>query len=408
MTIIEFPGMTRPTVRPTPPDTPTGAAPPKPTTPPKPKLRPRGVPMGRRTPLFLAALLIVLSLVLFGTVMSLSATAAPSLALGDSAWYLFRSQGAWLLAGLAAMFLMLRIDYQVWRQMSGLLLVIAVVLLAATVFTWAGVSISGARRWLSLWWLTFQPSEAAKLPFIMYAATLLSHPQRPISDPRATVHPVALLTMLYGGLLMLQPHLGASMLIAGTAATMLFFAGASLKRLAFLAGCGVGLVWLMISLTPWRRARLEAFLDPWSDPLDTGYQPLRALHALASGGVGGVGLGAGRSKWGFLPDAHTDFIFAVIGEELGMLGTLFVVLAFVSLAAVGVCIAMRAPDKFGMLLVIGITFSIVLQAGLNIGAALGSFPVVGITLPLLSFGGSSLVSTLAAVGVLLNVARQAH
>ena len=175
-----------------------------------------------------------------------------------------------------------------------------------------------------------------------------------------------------------------------------------------MSAAAAGSALLIIAVTPWRRARLNAFFDPWSDPMDSAYQSLRSLHALASGGITGVGLGSGRSKWGFLPDAHTDFIFAVIGEELGMVGTLFVVLGFVALAAVGLCVALRAPDRFGMLLAVGITAWIVLQAALNIGAVLGAFPVVGITLPLLSFGGSSVVSTLAAVGVLLNVARQAR
>ena len=365
-------------------------------------------PVGRRTPSFVALLAIVTMLVLLGTVMGLSATAAPSLANSDSAWAMFRSQGLWVVAGTVAMLVLLRVDYHHWRKLAAVGLGLALVLLVLTALPSWGISSNGARRWLALGPLSFQPSEAAKLPFVIYVASLLSRPSRPISDARATVHPVILLTAAYVVLQMLQPHLGSSILIVGIAMAMLFFAGASLVRLSAVSIAAAAAASLMIAITPWRRARLGAFFDPWSDPLDSAYQPLRSLYALASGGIKGMGMGAGRSKWGFLPDAHTDFIFAVIGEELGMGGTFFVVLAFASFAGVGMSIAVCAPDRFGMLLAWGITSWIALQAGLNIGAVLGVFPVVGMTLPLLSFGGSSVVSTLAAVGVLLNVARQSR
>ena len=363
---------------------------------------------GRRTGLFLVLLITVTILVLLGTVMGLSATAAPSLARNDSVWTMFKSQGGWVVAGMAALLVLMRVDYRIWRKLAFPGLCLAVVLLVLTTLPQWGLSNNGARRWLGIGPLSFQPSEAAKAPFVVYVASLLSRPQRPITDARATVNPVLLLTAGFVVLQMLQPHLGASMLTVGIAMTMLYFAGASLPRLALMSVAAASFGALMIRLTPWRQARLDAFFDPWADPMDSGYQVLRSLHALASGGFRGVGLGQGRSKWGFLPDAHTDFIFAVIGEELGMVGTLFVVLAFVVVAVTGLCVALRAPDRFGMLLAVGITAWIVLQAGLNIGAVLGIFPVVGITLPLLSFGGSSVVSTLAAVGVLLNVARQSR
>ena len=365
-------------------------------------------PVGRRTPSFVALLVIVTNLVLLGTVMGLSATAAPSLANNDSAWSMFRSQGLWVAAGMVTMLVLLRVDYHHWRRLAMVGLGLSLALLVLTTLPDWGISNNGARRWLGVGPLSFQPSEAAKLPFVIVVASLLSRPSRPISDPRATVHPVILLTAAYVVLQMLQPHLGSSILIVGIAMSMLFFAGASLLRLLAVSIAAAAATSLMIAVTPWRRARLGAFFDPWADPMDSAYQPLRSLYALASGGIKGVGLGAGRSKWGFLPDAHTDFIFAVIGEELGMAGTLFVVSSFISFAFVGLCVAVRAPDRLGMLLAWGITSWIVLQAGLNIGAVLGVFPVVGMTLPLLSFGGSSVVSTLAAVGVLLNVARQSR
>ncbi len=357
---------------------------------------------------FVVLLIAVGSLVLLGVVMALSATAVPSLARNDSVWTMFTSQGLWLAAGTAALLVLGRVDYRLWRQLAFTGLCLALLLLVLTTFSRWGISYNGARRWLALGPVSFQPSEVAKLPFILFVASLLSRPSRPIEDPRATVHPVLMLTAAVVMLQMRQPHLGASLLTVGVAMTMLFFAGASLRRLAAAVAVAVACAALVIRMTPWRMDRLGAFLDPWSDPMDSGYQMLRSLHALAAGGIRGVGLGEARSKWGFLPDAHTDFIFAVIGEELGMLGTLFVVLAFGVIAVAGLCAALRAPDRFGMLLALGITAWIVLQAGLNIGAVLGMFPVVGITLPLLSIGGSSAVSTLAAAGVLLNIARQAR
>ncbi len=362
---------------------------------------------GRRG-VYVVLLVAVGALVLLGTVMGLSSTAAPSLARSNSAWTMFKSQGLWLAAGIVVLLVLMQIDYRHWRKLAFSGLCLALLLLVLTTFSRWGISNSGAQRWLAFGPISFQPSEVAKLPFVMYVADLLSRPRRPVSDPRATVHPVLLLSAGIVTLQMMQPHLGASMLIVGIAMTMLYFGGASLPRLAAVSVAAVGFTALMIRLTPWRMARLSAFFDPWSDPMDSSYQVLRSLHALASGGIMGVGLGEGRSKWGFLPDAHTDFIFAVIGEELGMVGALAVVLVFLVFAVAGLCVGLRAPDRFGMLLAIGITTWIVLQAALNIGAVIGIFPVVGITLPLLSIGGSSVVSTLAAVGVLLNVARQSR
>ena len=227
-----------------------------------------------------------------------------------------------------------------------------------------------------------------------------------MEDARSTLQPVLLLTGGMTLLLMLQPHLGTTLVIAGVALTMLYFAGARLSHLVVAAVAGAAATAMMVAYSPWRRDRMLGFLDPWEDPFGSGYQTLKSLHAMASGGLDGLGLGAGRAKWGFLPYAHTDFIFAVIGEELGMIGSLLVVILFVGLAAAGLGVALRAPDRFGMLLAVGITSWIILQAALNMGAVLAIFPVVGITLPLLSFGGTSLVATLAAMGVLLNVARQ--
>ncbi|MCE2511568.1 MAG: putative lipid II flippase FtsW [Acidimicrobiia bacterium] len=363
-------------------------------------------PIGRRTGLFLALFLSVISLVMLGLVMALSATAAPSLSGTNSAWSLFKSQATWLGVGVVALLVLLRVDYHHWKRLAPMGLVVSLVLLALTAVPGVGLSANGARRWLGVGSIVFQPSELAKIAFVVFVADLLSRPDRHMEDARSTLQPVLLLTGLMTVLLMLQPHLGTTLVIAGVALTMLYFAGARLSHLVVATVAGAAMTAMMVAYSPWRRDRMLGFLDPWEDPLGNGYQPLKSLHAMASGGLEGMGLGAGRAKWGFLPYAHTDFIFAVIGEELGMIGSLFVVILFVGLAAAGLGVALRAPDRFGMLLAVGITSWIILQAALNMGAVLAIFPVVGITLPLLSFGGTSLVATLAAMGVLLNVARQ--
>lgn len=363
-------------------------------------------PIGRRTGLFLVLFLAVTGLVLLGLVMALSATAAPSLSGTDSAWSLFKSQSLWLGVGVMALLVLLRIDYHHWQRLAPIGIGASILMLALTAIPSIGLSANGARRWLGVGSVVFQPSELAKIAFVVFVADLLSRPGRPMEDTRATLQPVLALTALMGLLLMLQPHLGASLLIASIAVAMLYFAGARLSHLAAAMLLGAGLTALIIAYSPWRRERVLGFWNPWDDPLGNGYQTLQSLHAMASGGIDGLGLGSGRAKWGFLPYAHTDFIFAVIGEELGLFGSLFVVVLFVVIATTGLLVALRAPDRFGMLLAVGVTAWIIVQAALNIGAVVAVFPVVGITLPLLSFGGTSMVVTLAAMGVLLNVARQ--
>ena len=190
------------------------------------------------------------------------------------------------------------------------------------------------------------------------------------------------------------------------AVAMLFLAGTPILPLGGFGTAGSSLAAALVMSSPWRRARWLAFLDPWADPLGNGYQPLQSLHAVTVGGLSGVGLGSSRAKWGFLPYAHTDFIFAVIAEELGLLGAITIVGLFAAIGVAGFLTSLRAPDRFGMLLAFGITSWILAQAVLNMGAVLALVPVLGVTLPFLSFGGSSLVVTMAAFGLLLNVARQ--
>jgi cell division protein FtsW len=363
-------------------------------------------PVGRRTGPFLVLFLAVTALVLLGVVMTLSASAVVSINTSDSAWSLFRRQLMWTGLGGIVLFVVMRIDYRRLRVLATPAVVGSLVLLLVVLLPGFGVNVNGATRWIRLGPFSFQPSEAAKLALVLFTADILSRPSRDIEDTSTTLRPVVAVTGLFIGLLMLQPHLGNSVVIAAAVGSMLFLAGTPLLHLGGLSVVSaVGMV-AVIAGTPWRRHRWNVFMDPWRDPAGLGYQPLQSLHAITVGGLTGVGLGASKAKWGFLPFAHSDFIFAIIAEELGLLGAGAVVLLFITIGFVGVVVALRAPDRFGMLLALGITMWIVSQAFLNIGSVTKLVPVVGVTLPFLSFGGTSLVVTMAAVGVLLNIARQ--
>jgi cell division protein FtsW len=269
-----------------------------------------------------------------------------------------------------------------------------------------GVAVGGATRWLGVGVVRVQPAELAKLALLVFTADLLARRLDHVGDWRLTTAPVLAVLAVVGGLVLLQPDMGTALVLGVIAFAVLFVAGTPLPTMSLLLA-GSSLVSLVFAFSaPYRRARLTAFLSPWSDPGNTGYQIAQSLIGQASGGLTGVGLGASRAKWGFLPNAHTDFIFAIIGEEVGLLGSLLVVGLFVGFAVLGVRAAVRAPDRFGTLLAAGITAWIVGQAVVNIGAVVGVLPVTGVPLPFVSFGGSSLVITMAATGILLNVAHQ--
>jgi len=362
--------------------------------------------VGRRTPVFLVLFVAVVSLALLGVVMVLSASAAVSISESDSAWLLFRRQLLWVGIGFFALLITMRVDYHRWRILAVPSVVGSVLLLVVLVIPGVGITANGATRWLSVGPLSFQPSEIVKLALILFIADLLARPSRSMDDTSITFRPIAVVTGLIVLLLAVQPHLGAILVIATIAVAMLFLAGAPLAHLTGLVAGGGLTAAVMVMSTAWRRARFLAFRDPWADPAGVGYQPLQSLHAITVGGLSGVGLGASRAKWGFLPYAHTDFIFAIVAEELGLIGAASVILAFVVIAVAGFVAALRAPDRFGMLLAVGITTWTVAQALFNLGAVMSLLPVMGVTLPFLSFGGSSLVVTMASMGVLLNVARQ--
>jgi cell division protein FtsW len=348
---------------------------------------------------------VVAVLNMIGLIMVLSASSVTALRQTGSTWSYFERQAVWTVVGVVALVACLYVDVQFWRRHARLWLGIAVALLVAVLVPGIGVTVNGSTRWLGAGSLQIQPSEFAKLAVVVFVADLLDRRAEWMRDLRYTLVPVLLHLALVCGLIMLEPNLGTAMILAAMVMIMLYTAGTPV--MALVSAMAVALVGIGFSVagTPFRRARFLAFLDPWKDRTNTGYQTIQSMVGLADGGVVGSGLGASRAKWGFLPYAHTDFIFAIIGEEFGLIGAALIVALFFSLGGLGAWVASQARNDFEMLLAVGITAWLALQAVINIGAVIGSLPVTGVPLPFVSFGGSSLLVNMAATGLLLNVAR---
>jgi cell division protein FtsW len=348
-----------------------------------------------------------ISLLGLGLVMILSASSVSAFTAYGSSFKFFFRQLIWAAIGVVAFIVMSRIDYKRLKGLGYIVYGAAALLLVAVLVPGVGITVGGSSRWVGFGPLTFQPSELAKLALVLFAAEIFSRKRESLlDDPWHTILPIVPALGVLALLVMMQPDLGTTLLLGSIGLGMLFIAGAPLRYILPLGVLGVGLAAAGSLTADYRRARVFAFLDPWADPLNTGYQTIQSLIALGSGGWFGVGLGASRQKWSYIPNAHTDFIFAILGEEMGLFGTLVVVGMFVFLAYLGLRAARRAPDRFGMLLAAGITIWITAQAMVNIGAVTSLLPITGVPLPLVSFGGSSLVILLAACGILTNIARQ--
>lgn len=345
---------------------------------------------------------------LIGLVMVLSASSVVGLHREGSSWYFFSRQLLGVIGGVVLFVVGLRVDHRRWRALAPLAYVVVLGLLVAVLVPGVGVNVNGSSRWVDLGILQLQPSELAKLVTLVVVADLVAKRQAWVDDLHKVLIPVAVWFGLVAALLMLQPNLGTTLVLCSIVFAMLFTAGVPGRFLRRLAVAGGGLALLATFAEPYRRARFFAFLDPWADPASTGYQNIQAQVSLGSGGWLGVGLGEGTQKWGFLPEAHTDFIFAVIGEELGLLGALAVVALFASLGYLGIRAAAQAPDTYGRLLATGITTWFCVQAFVNIGAVIGILPITGVPLPFVSFGSSAMLANLAAAGILCNICRQSR
>lgn len=359
-----------------------------------------------RTTDFKILWILIIALNLFGLLMILSASSVTALYQYGSSWYQFRQQLLYFILGCGAMFVMSRFPYERLSNLMRPILFISAGLMVAVLLPGLGANVNGSSRWIVLGPLRLQPAELAKLAVILYAADTLTRRVGQIRDWKAAMRPVAIVFVIFAALLMKQPNLGTTIILATIVLVMLFVAGVPGKPLAIFSVALVGLATLFAFAEPYRFRRLMAFRNAWDDPLNTGFQTIQSQVGFANGGIFGTGLGQGRAKWGFLPEAHTDFIYAIIGEEIGLVGSSLVIAMFLGFALLGVRTALHSRDRFGMLLATGITTWILIQAIINIGASVGALPITGVPLPFVSAGGSSLVLTMAASGILLNVARQ--
>ncbi len=348
--------------------------------------------------------LVVIILLGLGLVMVFSASLMAALSRENIYFYL-RRQGVWAILGLMGLFFMTRFNYWKIKKLIIPIIVLNFVLLLLVYIPGVGVVINNARRWITVGGQVFQPSEYTKIALVIFTAWFLSKPEVKMNNfIKSSMIPLAAMGISFI-LILDQPDLGTGVAIAATTALIIFIAGMPLWQIGILGLIGGPVGYYLAMSKDYRRQRILSFLDPWADPLGSGYHIIQSLLALGPGGLLGAGIGHSRQKLYYLPEPQNDFIFAIIGEELGFIGTFTVLVLFFILIWRGFKVALHAPDTFGSLLAVGITGMIGLQALINIGVVSGSLPVTGINLPFISAGGSSLFFTLSSVGILLNISR---
>ncbi len=347
----------------------------------------------------------IATLVAIGLVMIFSASSAYAVALQHDAGYFLKRQLVWLVVALVVAYGAYRIDYRKLRTIAPGIAAASVASLVLVLVPHVGMIAGGARRWLGAGPLQFEPSEFAKLALVLYLAAALAAKGDRI---RSLVHglvPLAFVAGVMAILIVKQPDFGTASLLAFTSAILFFVAGARIVHLGMIAAVITPFAVMLIRHDPYKLARIVAFIDPWKDPQDKGFHIVQSLMALGSGGWFGVGLGFSHQKFFWLPEAHTDFIGSIIGEETGFAGMALIVALFITFAYRAVRIALAAPDRFGFFLCIGCMSLIVIQAFVNLGVVSSSWPVTGVPLPFISFGGTSLVTSLTAVALVVNVGR---
>lgn len=370
------------------------------------RLRERIPPLpGRDTSTFWWLLAVLALLNIIGLVMVLSASSVVSLQETGSSWTYFVKQAEWMVIGLVAAVVLVHVDLNRLRRFSLAAVVLCGVGLLAVHVPGLGVTANGATRWIAIGPIQIQPSEFAKLGILLFTADWLDSHQKYLQVARVSIRPMMIVLGIIAVLIMVQPNLGTTIVVAVIVFAVLFAAGTPRGSLSAWGIAGIGASFMLAMGSAYRRARILSFLHPWSDPQHNGYQLIQSRVGLAGGGIFGVGLGNSRAKWGFLPFAHTDFIFAIIGEELGLIGAVVVIVLFLAVGMFGIRAALNADTHFHSYLAVGITTWIVIQAIINIGAVIGVLPITGVPLPFISYGGTSLLVTLAAAGILLNVAR---
>lgn len=351
-------------------------------------------------------LLVVFCLIVLGALMVFSASAVLAKNKYGYSYYFLSRQVIFLGLGCVAMAVCRRIDYHWWAKLCAPLLFINLLLLVMVLVPGFGRQAGGATRWLHTPFFTVQPGELCKLVMVIYIGSYLANPDNELRNFTRGLLPPLLILLLFIGLLMMEPDFGTSALLLLLVVMLSWIGGARLIHLLSLGLLALPGIVLVVYRSPYRLKRIMTFLDPWKDPLGSGFQVIQSMMALGVGGVNGVGLGDGKQKLFFLPEPHTDFIVATIGEEMGFLGICFLTLAILVLLVTGVRIALASRDRFGMLLAVGLTFLVVVQMLVNMGVTMGVLPTKGLTYPFLSYGGTSLLTSFTAVGILMNVCRQ--
>ncbi len=365
------------------------------------------MPTKKTTPDFIL-LIVTFMLLSVGLVMVYSASAVWAEFKFQDAFFFVKRQMLFAGIGIIAMFFIMNVNYWTWRTWAKTILLACFVLLVLVLIPGIGNVRNGSRSWIGVGAFSIQPSEFMKLAMIAFLAKYLSERQKFITSFRKGLVPSLALAFTAFAMIMLQPDLGTGTVLIGTSIVMIFVAGARVRHFVILGLLGIaGFVGLIIS-APYRMKRITSFLDPWSDPLGSGFQIIQSLYAIGPGGLFGLGLGESRQKFFYLPEPQTDFIFAILSEELGFIGGSFVLLLFALLLWRGIRISLGAPDLYGSFLAVGIIAMVAIQVMINIGVVTGLMPVTGITLPFLSYGGSSLTLMLMAIGVLLNISRYAR
>lgn len=354
-----------------------------------------------------AVAVVVGLLLVVGLVMSFSASVVDAAENGDP-FGILRRQLAWAALGVPAFLVVAATDHRVWRRLAWAMIAASVIGLLLVLVPGLGLTRGGSTRWLGVGPLVVQPSELAKLSALLWLADVMER-KRPRGDApfelRHLLVPALPLLGVLGALILAEPDLGTAVVVGIIVALVLYIEGLPLRLFGVFAGVGALLVTALAFTASYRVDRITGWLHPEADPTGTGFQLLQSLYALGSGRWFGLGLGSSRGKWNFVPNPETDFVFAIIGEELGLVGALVVLVLFAALLVLGMRIARRAPDGFARTVAFGITGWLVAQAAINIATVVGVLPITGMTLPLVSAGGSSLLSTLVALGILVSIAR---
>jgi len=347
---------------------------------------------------------VITVLVVFGLIMVLSSSSIVSINNGGSAWYMFRKQLAWSVCGFFALLVTYRMPYHIWHTWVKYVLAIGVGLMLLP-FTPIGVTINGARAWAEIGPVRFQPSEILKVAVLLYCASVLGRRRKEIENVQRTFWPIVAVWVVSAALCVIQKDFGAAIVFTCVILSTMFVAGTPLRLIGSIGAFALLGSVFAISASSRMQQRFLSFLDLEGNKGHSAYQVWQSILSISNGGITGVGAGRGTGKWGYVPLAHSDFIFAIVAEEFGLIGSTLVIGLFLALALLGIQVALRARDPFGAVLAGGITTWLCLQATINIGGVIGALPVTGLTLPFISYGGSSLFMVMAASGLLLNVAR---